>query len=577
MPAEWRDAFNLTSVAVAPLVAHGVPIGALAIDHMSGARAFAPEQLRTLEGLAALAAVALRHGRAAEAAAAELQTRDDLLALTEELSRCGDLPTVLASALDAFGRLTGAAAVGAGMRADSSAALLRGRSDGLDRLALAYLMCEQGAGVGWVPAHPAVGDLPLLVVPLPDEQETLGFLVAAGLATEPPAPVLDRVRSLAVITGMACARLQHRDRARAHGQCRDALQAVVLAPRGRVDLGLVVEQLAPLLRQVAAVEPLEIRLADPATARLCQAPARRDEINALLRAWRRAPQQAAIVLTADRLVVPLVTDGRLLGALVARPRGAGPRGAAPEVAAAEVLRTTAADIAGLLVRLTAAAEVAAAERELAVSAEHCAAAAGASRRAARELTAAQQRLQVCTEGSRDVAQQAALRDTAGVVLRAQRHLHEAALAVPASDGSNALRQRLKILATDALNGRVHDLQLSTSGRPRPLPAPLEGALLRATQRALSVARELRPVLIVIELRYTPDRVQVRVSASGETLPDHLRQPTLPEFAEARDQVQRCGGGLSFRKTDRLAVITLWVPAPGAVPAPSPITFRPRSV
>src|SRR4051812_4598232 len=63
IPTAWQRAFGLGSLAVAPLVVADEPAGLVAVEYGDIAAPFTGTQLALLEGMAALAGVALRAGR----------------------------------------------------------------------------------------------------------------------------------------------------------------------------------------------------------------------------------------------------------------------------------------------------------------------------------------------------------------------------------------------------------------------------------------------------------------------------------------------------------------------------------
>ncbi|HWL37275.1 MAG TPA: GAF domain-containing protein [Frankiaceae bacterium] len=96
VPAEWRTAFGLTSLAVAPLHVDGRPWGALVVDDTDARHEFGARDIRTLAELAGLAATAISATECAAAAAAEAALRT---ALRESATRLG-VTLDLAEAVD---------------------------------------------------------------------------------------------------------------------------------------------------------------------------------------------------------------------------------------------------------------------------------------------------------------------------------------------------------------------------------------------------------------------------------------------------------------------------------------------
>ena len=97
VPGEWRDAFGLTSLAVAPLHVDGRPWGALVVDDGAARHEFSAHEVRTLGDLAALAAVAIA---AVEDGAGVEAERDLRTALRHAVARLRDTSD-LSEAVDA--------------------------------------------------------------------------------------------------------------------------------------------------------------------------------------------------------------------------------------------------------------------------------------------------------------------------------------------------------------------------------------------------------------------------------------------------------------------------------------------
>ena len=91
VPVEWRQAFALTSLAVAPLHVDGRPWGALVVDDIDGRHEFGAQDVRTLGELAALATTAISATECAAVAAAEAALRTALRESATRLNATLDL------------------------------------------------------------------------------------------------------------------------------------------------------------------------------------------------------------------------------------------------------------------------------------------------------------------------------------------------------------------------------------------------------------------------------------------------------------------------------------------------------
>ena len=91
VPAEWRHAFALTSLAVVPLHVDGRPWGALVVDDGDRRHEFNLKDVRTLAELAALATTAISAAECAAVAAAEAALRTALRESAARLHSTSDL------------------------------------------------------------------------------------------------------------------------------------------------------------------------------------------------------------------------------------------------------------------------------------------------------------------------------------------------------------------------------------------------------------------------------------------------------------------------------------------------------
>jgi hypothetical protein len=120
VPAEWRNAFGLTSLAVVPLHVDGRPWGALVVDDLDGRHEFGARDVRTLAELGGLATTAISAAECAAVAAAEAALRTALREAATRLHSTQDLAEAVDSVapflLGASGfELIGAALAKAGL------------------------------------------------------------------------------------------------------------------------------------------------------------------------------------------------------------------------------------------------------------------------------------------------------------------------------------------------------------------------------------------------------------------------------------------------------------------------------
>src|SRR4051794_27799416 len=107
VPAEWRDAFGLTSLLLAPIVTHGETLGAIVVDYAAQRDGFADSEVLTLEGIAACTSTALRNARLYDDVLRRAAKLDESLQVTAQLNAA---TTVRASSAGGPAGLCGAPA-----------------------------------------------------------------------------------------------------------------------------------------------------------------------------------------------------------------------------------------------------------------------------------------------------------------------------------------------------------------------------------------------------------------------------------------------------------------------------------
>ncbi len=124
VPAEWRVAFSLTSLAVAPLHVDGRSWGALVVDDGERRHEFGAADVRTLGELAVLAATAIAATERAAVADSESVLRTALRSAVSELAAHGDLAAAVDSVAPFLLEATGYELLGAALRDNRLARLL---------------------------------------------------------------------------------------------------------------------------------------------------------------------------------------------------------------------------------------------------------------------------------------------------------------------------------------------------------------------------------------------------------------------------------------------------------------------
>src|SRR4051794_29964780 len=105
VPAEWCDAFGLTSLLLAPIVTHGETLGAIVVDYAAQRDGFADSEVLTLEGIAACTSTALRNARLYDDLLRRAAKLDESLQVTAQLNAATTVRAVCDVALDGLLRV----------------------------------------------------------------------------------------------------------------------------------------------------------------------------------------------------------------------------------------------------------------------------------------------------------------------------------------------------------------------------------------------------------------------------------------------------------------------------------------
>jgi GAF domain-containing protein len=169
VPAEWRAAFSLTSLAVAPLHVQDRPWGALVVDDGERRHEFGPHDVRALAEFASLAGAAIAATQRAVAADGETALRAALRDAVAGLTATGDLAEAVDAVEPCLLDASGFELIAAAVHERRLARLLNvGTTSGYDGDALKQL--RQGAGE-------VVASDGRLLVPLRGWHGLLGVLV----------------------------------------------------------------------------------------------------------------------------------------------------------------------------------------------------------------------------------------------------------------------------------------------------------------------------------------------------------------------------------------------------------------
>lgn len=97
LPEEWRDAWNPTSLAVAPMRGAGSLLGLLVVNHIGEASPFPVQQVKLLEAIASAAGTALRSAMLVEQLQARVRLTQALQRVSDAVLGTSDLKAALAT------------------------------------------------------------------------------------------------------------------------------------------------------------------------------------------------------------------------------------------------------------------------------------------------------------------------------------------------------------------------------------------------------------------------------------------------------------------------------------------------
>jgi signal transduction histidine kinase len=585
VPVNIRVAFQLRSLAIAPVFVGDEPVGALVVDHQV-ARHFTPAELDTLRGIAAATGSAIR--RAREYADAVERSRDLDLAVrvTADLNAATTLPEVLDAALAGLVRLLGATSASINLL-DGASAFRTIAASGRGQPSLGAHPLPEGRDIervrhSWTrrPVRPIVfagarlatlatlldrttGELDgaAALVPLHAGDDVRGFAVLLSTddaALDPKRLAL--VRSLAEPITRAIDRAQATDAVQRRLEHVEAMHHLVDDLALSPDMSRLLERIAPTVRDVAGAEILDVYLCDERASRLLATPKPRGELARLITRLRRKPDGPVAV--DGTLLVPMVVDERLVGVMRLRTLGA----RAAETDARCLLSAIADELARIVTGTVLRAKIAESERELAL--------AGERERIARDLhdTLGQLHFSVglqldqLADSTPDEAQRDRILQVRGVVGRANEELRQAIHALSylhrtAADLPSSLRQLVRGIEAAGIHAR-----LKVSGPPRALTPGQQEALYRAANEALvNVKRHARATDVTVLLTYAPTRTTlvIRDNGAGLLAPRETAGRLHFGVRTMQRRLEEVGGELEIRNVPEGGVrVTAWVSTGG---------------
>jgi nitrate/nitrite-specific signal transduction histidine kinase len=354
---------------------------------------------------------------------------------------------------------------------------------------------------------------------------------------------------------------QHRERR------IDALSGLSHEIAQLTDMRVVVERLAPAVREATGSELIDVLLCDADAARAFAARTPRADVAAQVRRWRR--EEAPRPCSLDGLyVVPAVVAGQLLGVL--RVRAVMPALLGPDDA--EFLLAVGTGIADLVSRTLLRVQLESMERQLAVVDERGRVTAELQEEVGRLLLAAAARIEPL--GSRIGGDnRAALRDAQLELVRTGRQLRAAvetlnSLHRHADDLPGSLRQMVRAWGRAA----GVDTDLRVSGRVQRLTPTAEGALLRLAHEALTrVGGNSHASTVMVQLRYGAGEVELVVHDDGVHLAQRATAESRvhPALRAMQNRLHDLGGSLQITECNPQGVrLTAVLPAGPAEAGPA---------
>jgi signal transduction histidine kinase len=589
VPSEWQHAFGLQALVIAPLLVQGRPCGALVVDDARPGHAFDATAAEALEGVAALAALVLRQSARFSVAAEQARTFEQLLSMAAALNGSPGLHRVLQTVVDAFLAAFGAVSCSVCTFADSGdIRCLASRGPGQPEPGVPDASGGWVAGHGpardrWtvdpaatlvLPAGEAGGPWVTVLVPFSQEGRVRGFVrlgVAAGVT-----PSEEQLRVGVSLAGQAWLAMERATLAEV-GQHRerriDLLYGLSHEIAHLTDMRVVVERLAPPVRDATGCELIDVLLCDAEAARAFAARTPRGDVAGQVRRWRRDsdPRPGSL----DGLyVVPVLVAGQVLGVL--RVRAVSPALLGRDDA--EFLLAVGTGIADLVCRRLLRAQLESAERQLAVVEERARVTAELQDEVGRLLVAAASRIEPLGLRMDGRDGRGALRDVQQEIVRTGRQLRAAvetlsSLHRHADDLPGSLRQMVRAWGRAA----AVDTDLRVSGRVQRLAPSAEGALLRLAHEALTrVGGSSHASTVMVQLCYGAGEVELVVHDDGVHLAQRATAESRvhPALRAMQNRLHDLGGTLQITECVpqgvRLTAVVPAGPADGTGPALAPI-------
>jgi hypothetical protein len=562
VPVAWQRTFQLGSLAIAPLRIDELPAGLVAVEYAQVAGPFTTTQLALLEGMAALAGISLRGGR-------QRSQAQRVVSLSGLVRTMAAARTTRAVAEQALPALLETAKVSHGLFATLSRDMVEvvavrgpqlpepGRYPIANLPAGLAACCHDAWAVDpRVPVGIDVDGSAFTVLPIAGSKAPTAMVVLPVAATKLPHDVTADLQLMADTTAMALHAVRLTDDRDWHRRALVAMTTRSLAPATPGGVASAVEGVLVLLADLGA-GPSRV-VVDRALARatgLMPAPA---EVARKLTRWRRPSDPGRPATAGAESVVPLRSDGQVVGALLAQPDNASARTGRVDIVTAML-----GDILG---RAAALEQIDELQHAAADAAAHRAVAVRAYREAGQVLTS-------LTDHLRASKVDPSLASARLLAEQARRLLRDATEALaPATARQPSLRTALASGAKQVFAHGGPGTVVRQSGRLPALDPSVQVAVVHATQRVLAVLREARAAAATVHIEAGDREVTVSVRADDLlTAPLDTAGPgTLANLRDARAWLSPVGGSLEIVHDDSVNRFVVRAPAGSRRPErPSP--------
>ena len=575
VPEGWRAAFDIESVAIAPLVVDNDVRGALVVDYSGVPHEFSEAEIRLLEAMAAPLRYLLGVADVVEGVHRRQALLDQVAAAGRDLAAARTRHEVLQTGMEAVLAVLGGTSCSVNVVADDGAVDTiasrgvrqpepgRHASGDDDALDGALQALGETAHAQVLPVRPAAArhEQPVLV-PMTDPADPARAFMVVGRDRFPALdPVcLDMARALAGQTWQAYERATETARLARRIEFLESIYALAEDALLDPDMQQVLQRLAPAVRSTTGAELIDAFLADSGAARVFATPTPNRQLGALLRRWRREPDLGPVMVN-DLLVVPMVVGEQVLGVLRVRP---GAAGALADPDAEALILAVAAGIAGVVSRVLLRQRMAENERGLAVAEERERVGRDLHDTLGQQLFALRVELDAIASTVADKTAAARLREAVSGVSRANADLRLAIHALSFLEhAKRGLVPSLRTLVRKIADTTDIGLQLRVVGTPTRLNHGCEEALFRVAHEALAnVVRHSRASTATLTISFSPERTSLIVRDDGTGMSARSdEQPGLHfGLRTMQRRMEEIGGGLDVSNFRPHGVcLHAWVP------------------